>query len=104
MFYVYILYSSSADKYYVGSSADVDARLHDHNHGDRPDQLKKYTAKHRPWELKLTIVAGEIRSEGMKMERFIKGKKSRRFIEQLIAAKGDEAQMDKLIRVPLEQD
>jgi len=55
--------------------------------------LKKFTAKHRPWELKLSIAAGETRSEAMKMERFIKQKKSRRFIEQLIEAKGDETRI-----------
>lgn len=97
MFYVYILYSPSADKYYVGSSSDVAARVHDHNHGDRPDQLKKFTAKHRPWELKLSIAAGETRSEAMKMGRFIKRKKSRRFIEQLIEAKDDEEQIAQLV-------
>ncbi|MBK8952823.1 MAG: GIY-YIG nuclease family protein [Chitinophagaceae bacterium] len=38
MFYVYILYSEKCDRYYVGFSADVHARLIRHNCGLVPQQ------------------------------------------------------------------
>jgi putative endonuclease len=104
MYYVYILYSASADKYYIGSTSDVSARLQDHNHGTRPNQLKKFTAKHRPWELKLAIAAGATRSEAVRMERFIKRKKSRSFLESLIAAREDEEKLAQLVSVPPKRD
>jgi hypothetical protein len=47
MYHVYILYSPSADKYYVGQTSDLDLRLQYHNELN-PDS---YTSKHRPWEL-----------------------------------------------------
>ncbi|MEM7372502.1 MAG: hypothetical protein AAF587_28035, partial [Bacteroidota bacterium] len=44
----------------------------------------KFTFKHRPWELKLSFVAGNSRAEAMKIERYIKRQKSRQFIQALI--------------------
>ncbi|MEM7373860.1 MAG: GIY-YIG nuclease family protein, partial [Bacteroidota bacterium] len=98
-YYVYILYSPSADRYYVGQSHDPKARLKEHNHGDRPNQSTKYTFKHRPWELKVSFVAGNSRAEAMKIERYIKRQKSRQFIQALIEAHPDEEQFAQLLRV-----
>jgi putative endonuclease len=47
MHYVYILYSPSDDKYYVGSSSNPEGRLLAHNH----PQNKGWTKRFQPWEL-----------------------------------------------------
>ncbi|MFB6343545.1 GIY-YIG nuclease family protein [Saccharicrinis sp. FJH62] len=47
MYYVYILYSKSADKYYVGSTGNIEQRLYQHNNS----AVNKFTSKYRPWEL-----------------------------------------------------
>lgn len=46
MFYVYLLYSQSTDKMYIGYSADLRRRLSEHNAGQ-----SQYTSRGAPWEL-----------------------------------------------------
>lgn len=101
-YYIYILYSPCFDKYYVGQTHDVSERLKDHNEGNRPNQSKKYTYKYRPWELALSFLVGERRSDALKVERYIKSKKSRKFIELILAKKDDYDQVAQLVRVPSE--
>ena len=48
MYYVYILYSKQFDKYYIGQTNDVGARLHRHNSGYE-NATKPYT----PWVMLL---------------------------------------------------
>ncbi len=43
---VYILYSASADRYYIGQTADINDRLKRHNAGS-----EKATAPYTPWQL-----------------------------------------------------
>ena len=43
---LYVLWSNSASKFYIGIAEDVDARLVQHNAG-----VSKWTAKFRPWRL-----------------------------------------------------
>ena len=47
--YVYILYSTSIDSYYIGVSGDIEKRLKKHlsNH-------KGYTSRAKDWEVKYT--------------------------------------------------
>jgi len=45
-YFLYILWSRSACKFYIGISEDVDSRLIQHNAG-----LSTWTARYRPWEL-----------------------------------------------------
>ena len=78
-FTVYILYSPSADKYYVGQTHDLEIRLKMHNELS----LNSFTSKFRPWILKRSIDV-ESRAKAIKMEQFIKKKKSRKYIEALI--------------------
>jgi putative endonuclease len=73
MFYIYILYSPGADKYYVGHTDDVDRRLQEHN--ELSDQ--SYTSKYRPWELKISLPIGVDRGLALKIEKHIKRQKSR---------------------------
>src|SRR5699024_7408845 len=79
-YYVYILYSSSADKYYMSSSSDPWKRLISHNRVP----YKIYTSKYRPWGLRAVDIAGSTRSTAEGYERFIKRQKSRRLLEKLI--------------------
>jgi len=78
-FYVYILYSLSKDKYYIGSCENVDIRLIRHNSGRNHS-----TKSGIPWELK-KIEVYNLRREAYQREVFIKRMKSRKFIEQVIA-------------------
>ncbi|MGC1471315.1 MAG: GIY-YIG nuclease family protein [Psychroserpens sp.] len=50
MFYTYILYSKSLDKYYKGHTKDLDSRLKRHNNGE-----SKYTSSGMPWQLVMSI-------------------------------------------------
>jgi len=86
MFYIYILFSESSRIYYVGYTNDVERRLAEHN----DDAYHKFTSKHRPWVLKRFFPVSDIRGEAVKVERYIKKQKSRRFIEQLVVSNDDE--------------
>ena len=94
MFYIYILYSSRSDKYYIGLTTDVNRRLEQHNN---PPVNKKYTAKHLPWELKVFFQCSNSRGNGLIIERFIKNQKSRIFVEKLIAEKDNPEYFKDLI-------
>ena len=101
MYYIYILHSTIADKYYVGYSNDPHRRLIEHN--SKP--FSTFTSKYRPWILKAIFECDENESSAMQIERFIKQQKSRKLIEQLI----DPAFMPKgilalLVRVPHVRD
>ena len=77
MYHVYILYSTSRDRYYVGHSEDVQRRIAEHN-------IRKNLGAN-DWELKYTEQFAT-RAEAMKRETEIKNKKKRSYIEQLIRA------------------
>ena len=93
-YYVYILYSASADKYYVGYTTDYLKRLEDHNH---QEFFNTYTSKFRPWVIAAVFQVGYDESLAVRLERFIKKQRSRRLIESLIdpgfIPKGDLAQL-----------
>ncbi len=71
MYYIYILYSESSEKYYVGYTSDYQRRLTEHNTTERDT----YTSKHRPWRLEAVFECSESEGEAMKVEDFIKKKK-----------------------------
>jgi putative endonuclease len=96
MYYIYIIYSESADKYYVGYSQDYLRRLHEHNHSPRLG----FTAKHRPWTLKAVFQCGYNESTAVQIERFIKRQKSRKLMETLIKGESLTGVLAQLVRVP----
>jgi putative endonuclease len=97
-FYLYILYSSSANKYYVGYTTDYQKRLSEHN---TQEYFNTYTSKFRPWALAAVFQVGSNESEALGLERFIKKQKSRRLIEQLIDTNFIPAgKLAQLVRVP----
>ncbi len=79
MYYVYILYSRTKDRYYVGYTHNIELRLSKHNAGATPS-----TRGGRPWEL---VYSEEYidKSSALFREREIKSKKSRKYIEHLVA-------------------
>jgi len=101
LFYIYILYSKSIDRYYVGHSNDVARRFEEHIN---PSRKTKYTAKSSDWMLVLQIPAGKTRSEAVLLERYIKKQKSRKFLEDLINSKGEGLLIAQLVRVPTSRD
>ena len=81
MFYTYIIYSETINKYYVGSCQDVQERLQDHL-----NSRSKYTKQAKDWELKYFETYSS-RSEAYQREMQIKKMKSRKYIESLIENK-----------------
>jgi len=80
-YFIYILFSATADKYYVGYTSDYLKRLEDHNH---QEFFNTYTSKFRPWVIAAVFQVGDDESVAVKLERFIKKQKNRRLIEQLV--------------------
>ncbi len=81
-FFVYILYSSTADKYYVGHTNDIQRRLGEHN--DNSANSSKFCSKNGPWQLVYYEADFPTRSEAASREKQIKAWKSRKKIESLI--------------------
>jgi putative endonuclease len=77
-FYVYILYSSSLDQYYIGHTENLTDRVFRHKNSG-----SKSTKKANDWEVKYTEEFASKR-EAMQKELEIKNKKSRKYIEWLI--------------------
>ena len=78
MFYTYIIYSGTNDRFYVGHTHDLNLRLERHNNG-----WSKSTKSGIPWKL-VYYEEFETKSNAMKREYEIKRKKSRKYIERLI--------------------
>ena len=77
---VYILYSGSIDRYYVGFTTEsVEQRLQKHNDKYYDD---KWTSKGRPWELFLEIRCNTD-DEARKVEKHIKKMKSKTYLLNL---------------------
>ena len=79
MYYVYILYSESADKYYIGSTSSLDGRLLAHNH----PLNKGWTRNFQPW-IMIYSESFDTKTEALLRERKLKALKSRDAILRLI--------------------
>ena len=77
-FYVYILFSASQNKYYVGYSTDLEQRIRKHN-----AKHKGFTGKAADWVL-VYSESYESKKSAMEREQKIKSWKSRKMIQQLI--------------------
>lgn len=78
MYYCYILYSEKLDKYYIGSTADLDGRLQRHNTSNHG-----FTSTGKPWEIKY-FESFETKNLALKRETQLKNRKNRKAIEDLI--------------------
>ena len=79
MFTVYVLYSATYNKIYVGYTSDLEARLNSHNFL----ATKGYTIKYRPWEV-IHTEAFELKEEALKREKELKSSRGRAFIWEMI--------------------
>jgi predicted GIY-YIG superfamily endonuclease len=74
---VYILRSlSDPSRPYIGLTSDVRARLADHNAGRCP-----HTARHRPWQLDVTIELPD-EQRAIAFERYLKSGSGRAFAKR----------------------
>ena len=97
VFYLYILYSPAADRFYVGHSQNPWERLIQHNQ----NSTTKYTGKFHDWQLKAVFQVGESRGQALKIEQWIKRQKSRNLILQLTdPGFTPEGHLAQLVRVP----
>ena len=78
MFYTYIIYSISADRYYIGQTNNLHNRIAKHN-----AKLVRSTKAFAPWTL-VYFEEFNSRTEAIKRERFLKAQKSKIFIQKLI--------------------
>ncbi|MEI8204098.1 MAG: GIY-YIG nuclease family protein [Bacteroidota bacterium] len=100
MYYIYILHSLQADKFYVGSSEDPNRRVMEHNTSPH----NTFTSKHRPWVLVASFPVGETRAIAVRYERKLKSLKSKNIILELIRHNGDLDFFAQLVRVPTGRD
>jgi putative endonuclease len=80
MHHLYILYSKSATKFYIGETHNIDDRITKHNQHTYSDSFTKIA---NDWELVLLFNCSN-REEAAFLEKFIKKMKSRIFIEKII--------------------
>ena len=80
MYFVYILYSVSSKKTYVGYSNNVDRRLQEHNF----TETTGFTLRYRPWTL-IRTEQYTTKQEAIERERFLKTGRGRDEIKSYIA-------------------
>ena len=79
MYYCYILYSEKLDKYYIGSTSNIEGRILRHNSSNHG-----FTSTGKPWILKYSESFVE-KTYALKREMQLKSWKSRKLIEELIS-------------------
>ena len=78
-FFVYIIYSSSLNRFYTGTTDDVGRRILEHNSNKYADS---FTSKGIPWGPFLEIEC-KSSEQAYKVEKFIKQMRSTTFIRRL---------------------
>ena len=79
MFIVYVLYSETFKKIYIGYTSDLPQRLNSHNVFAK----KGFTVKFRPWK----VIYSEnysTKTEALKREKELKSSRGRAFIKALL--------------------
>ncbi len=80
MFYVYVIYNKSANRYYIGQTMDMKIRLEQHNN----HMFKSYTSRFTgEWEL-IYKESVATRSEALKREKSLKSGGGREYIKTII--------------------
>ena len=74
-YFVYILFSESIQKFYIGQTNNIEHRLKRHNQGS-----EKYTSKGTPWAL-VWYASKESRSDAVIFERKLKNLKQSRLVK-----------------------
>jgi putative endonuclease len=83
VFFFYIIYSPSADKFYYGHTEDLEARFTRHN-----QKSKGFTGNINDWEVVYTEIF-QSKTEAYARERQVKNWKSRKRVVALIEKKSD---------------
>ena len=81
-YFIYILYSETADKYYTGYTSNLDGRVMAHNHPSN----KGWTRRYKPWKL-IHSEAYSTKEEAMAREKQVKKLKSKEMIRKIIQIK-----------------
>ncbi|MCF8236966.1 MAG: GIY-YIG nuclease family protein [Saprospiraceae bacterium] len=81
MFLVYILYSEKYNRYYIGQTEDLDQRMRSHNESSE----RTFTSKYRPWKVVMQMGFPD-RRHAVRAERYIKRRKSKTYLEELITS------------------
>ncbi len=76
-FFVYILFSESLCKYYIGFTTDIAKRLQHHN-----SSQDRFSKKGVPWTL-VTYFSCEDKKSALALEKKIKARGARRFLDDL---------------------
>jgi putative endonuclease len=82
LYFVYILYSSTKKKYYIGYTTNIEQRLIQHN-----SKHKGFTNTASDWVLKYKEIF-ETKQAAIGREKQMKSWKSRAMIEKLISSAG----------------
>jgi putative endonuclease len=77
--FVYIIYSPSTDRFYIGSTQDLQKRLAIHNTGGYKGSSTHFA---NDWELFHTIKC-ESRSQALQIEMHIKRMRNRKYYENI---------------------
>ena len=72
-YYVYVIHSEKAAKFYVGQTRNLEKRIDKHNYGNG-----RYTSDKGEWKL-MYFEEFESRGEAMKREKFFKTGKGREY-------------------------
>jgi len=78
--FVYIIYSESADRFYIGETSNVQERINQHNSGFYDFAFSKQASD---WNLYWSLECNS-RSQAIKIEKHIKKMRNRKFYENLI--------------------
>ena len=77
-YFVYILQSEAADKFYIGQTSEIQERLIRHNEGE----ADKFTLRYRPWSVFHTISCSS-RKQARMVEAHLKRMKSKKYLRNL---------------------
>ena len=80
MFTVYVLYSESFDKIYIGFTSNLEQRFLSHNELGK----KGWTIKFRPWKI-IHTEEFESKTEALKREKQLKSSRGRAWIHENIS-------------------
>lgn len=97
MFYLYILYSETAQKYFVSHSEHPTESIQQHN----TNADNKYTGKFQDWKMMALFEVGKNKTDALEMEKFINRQKNIKLVLKLIdPAFLPTDKLASLVRVP----
>jgi putative endonuclease len=98
MYYLYILHSETANRYFIGTSEDPKESLNFHN----TNETHKYTGKFADWKTIALFECGDSKEEARKIEDFITKQKNKKLLMKLIDSSFTPAdKLEKLKRIAI---